>query len=123
MTVRADLLGQDVGVAGMAGDLSDHARDNEPQAYLADDVMLGSVVEIADRSQFVRTQACSTVFADHGAEGFVSGNTEADVGELARWFCRGLRLTSNKPRLIWICGGPGWFRTSDLPRVRRTLSH
>jgi hypothetical protein len=20
-------------------------------------------------------------------------------------------------------GGPGWFRTSDLPRVRRTLSH
>ena len=22
-----------------------------------------------------------------------------------------------------LCGGPGWFRTSDLPRVRRTLSH
>jgi hypothetical protein len=20
-------------------------------------------------------------------------------------------------------GGPGWYRTSDLPRVRRTLSH
>lgn len=21
------------------------------------------------------------------------------------------------------CGGPGWDRTSDLPRVKRTLSH
>ncbi len=22
-----------------------------------------------------------------------------------------------------VCGGPGWDRTSDLPRVKRTLSH
>jgi hypothetical protein len=25
--------------------------------------------------------------------------------------------------LRFLMSGPGWYRTSDLPRVRRTLSH
>jgi hypothetical protein len=27
------------------------------------------------------------------------------------------------PDLAILIGGPGWDRTSDLPRVKRTLSH
>ena len=32
-------------------------------------------------------------------------------------------LEAKPPMKCGFVGGPGWFRTSDLPRVRRTLSH
>ena len=42
---RSDLLGEDVGVAGVAGDLTDHAEVDEAETDRADEAVFGGVVE------------------------------------------------------------------------------
>jgi hypothetical protein len=50
---RSDLLGKDVCVAGVAGDLTDHAEVDEAEGHRTDETVFGGVVEGVVGSDFI----------------------------------------------------------------------
>jgi hypothetical protein len=51
--VRSDLLGEDVCVASVAGDLADHAQVDETEVYRADKTVVRGVVESIVGGNFI----------------------------------------------------------------------
>jgi hypothetical protein len=77
-TSRPNLLGQDVGMAGVPGDFGDHAYVDEAQAHGADNVVFDRIVQLVFSGDFARPPR-RHVFSDHGREGFVVGEAKATV--------------------------------------------
>jgi hypothetical protein len=76
---RSDLLGEDVRVAGVAGDLTDHAEVDEAESHRTDETVFGGVVEGVVGSDFIRCRAGLRLFVNNLGQGFVVGNLEAVV--------------------------------------------
>lgn len=73
------MLGEDIGMAGMASDLGDHPHIDEPQAHSADKMVLSHVVESIAGGDVARPLAGRDIVGNRAGERVLVGDAKTRV--------------------------------------------
>lgn len=98
MLARSDLFDEDVGLAGVPGDIADHAQVDEPQVHRADQSVFGGVVQSVARGDLPGLRAGGGVLGDDAGQGLGGGDVEAAV---AAGLCPSQSSASIAARVRW----------------------